>query len=70
MSCILVEKGTPGFGVGKVEEKMGIHASETAELIFDNCRVPKENLVGKKEKDLGLPCRRWMAQESAWAPRP
>ncbi len=50
MSCILVEKGTPGFTSGKVEEKMGIHASETAELIFDNCRVPKENLVGKEGK--------------------
>lgn len=54
MSCILVEKGTPGFGVGKVEEKMGIHASETAELIFDNCRVPKENLVGKEGKGFGI----------------
>lgn len=48
LSCILVEKGTPGFTVGKIENKMGIHGSETAELIFDQCRVPKENLVGKK----------------------
>ncbi|MBE5955204.1 MAG: acyl-CoA dehydrogenase [Lachnospiraceae bacterium] len=48
LSCILVEKGTPGFSVGKIEEKMGIHGSETVELIFDNCRVPKENLVGKE----------------------
>lgn len=48
LSCILVEKDTPGFSVGKIEEKMGIHGSETAELIFDNCRVPKENLVGKE----------------------
>lgn len=48
LSCILVEKGTPGFTVGKIENKMGIHASETAELIFDQCRVPKENLVGKE----------------------
>ena len=48
LSCLLVEKGTPGFSVGKIEEKMGIHGSETVELIFDNCRVPKENLVGKE----------------------
>lgn len=48
LSCILVEKGTPGFSVGKIENKMGIHGSETAELIFDQCRVPKENLVGKE----------------------
>lgn len=48
LSCILIEKGTPGFTVGKIENKMGIHGSETAELIFDQCRVPKENLVGKE----------------------
>ena len=48
LSCILVEKGTPGFSVGKIEEKMGIHGSETAELIFEDCRVPKENLIGKE----------------------
>lgn len=50
LSCILVEKGTPGFTIGKIEEKMGIHGSETVELIFDNCRVPKENLIGKEGK--------------------
>ena len=48
LSCYLVEKGTPGFTVGKIENKMGIHGSETAELIFGQCRVPKENLVGKE----------------------
>lgn len=47
-SCIVVEKGTPGFSIGKIEEKMGLHGSETAELIFDNCRVPKANLVGEE----------------------
>lgn len=50
MSCIIVEKGTPGFSVGKIESKMGLHGSETAELIFDNCRVPKENLLGVEGK--------------------
>lgn len=50
LSAIVVPKGTPGFSVGKIEDKMGIRASETVELIFDNCRVPKENLVGKEGK--------------------
>ena len=44
----IVEKGTPGFTIGKKEEKMGIRASATSELIFENCRVPKENLFGKE----------------------
>ncbi|WP_308008209.1 acryloyl-CoA reductase [uncultured Fusobacterium sp.] len=54
MSCIIVEKETPGFSIGKIEEKMGIHGSETVELIFDNCRVPKENLVGKEGKGFNI----------------
>ncbi|SHI40364.1 Acyl-CoA dehydrogenase [Dethiosulfatibacter aminovorans DSM 17477] len=54
LSCIIVEKGTPGFTIGKIEEKMGIHGSETVELIFDNCRVPKENLVGKEGKGFNI----------------
>lgn len=44
----IVEMGTPGFTLGKKEEKMGIRASATTELIFDNCRIPKENLLGKE----------------------
>ncbi len=46
-SAFVVEKGTPGFSFGKKENKMGIRASATTELIFDNCRVPKDNLIGK-----------------------
>lgn len=48
MSCIIVERGTPGFSIGKIEEKMGLHGSQTAELVFDNCRIPRENLVGEE----------------------
>jgi acyl-CoA dehydrogenase len=44
--AFVVEKGTPGFRVGKIEEKMGLRASETAELILENCRVPAANLLG------------------------
>lgn len=45
----VVEKGTPGFYPGRIEEKMGLRASETAELIFEECRVPVENLLGSEE---------------------
>jgi alkylation response protein AidB-like acyl-CoA dehydrogenase len=47
-SAFIVEKGMPGFSFGKKENKMGIRASSTRELIFDNCRVPKENIIGKE----------------------
>lgn len=47
-SAFIVEKGTPGFTFGKKEKKMGIRASATRELIFDNCRIPKENILGKQ----------------------
>jgi butyryl-CoA dehydrogenase len=47
-SAFIVEKGTPGFTFGKKENKMGIRASSTTELIFNNCRIPKENLVAKE----------------------
>lgn len=47
-SAFIVEKGTPGFSFGKKEHKMGIRASSTRELIFDNCRIPKENILGKE----------------------
>jgi alkylation response protein AidB-like acyl-CoA dehydrogenase len=47
-SVLIVEKGTPGFTFGKKEDKMGIRASATRELIFENCRVPAENLIGRE----------------------
>ncbi len=46
-SAFIVEKGTPGFSFGKKENKMGIRASSTRELIFENCRIPKENIIAK-----------------------
>ncbi|MEW5952769.1 MAG: acyl-CoA dehydrogenase [Bacillota bacterium] len=45
-AAFIVEKGTPGFTFGKKEHKLGIRASATYELVFENCRVPKENLLG------------------------
>ncbi len=54
MSAFIVEKGMKGFSTGKIEDKMGIRCSETAELFFDDCRVPKANLVGQEGKGFGI----------------
>ncbi len=51
--AFVVEKGTPGFSVGKIEKKMGLRASETAELILEGCRVPDANALGRNEGFLG-----------------
>ncbi|WP_116042436.1 acyl-CoA dehydrogenase family protein [Amycolatopsis palatopharyngis] len=51
IKSFVVEKGTPGFEVERVEHKLGIRASDTAVLRFENCRVPKENLLGSPEID-------------------
>ncbi len=48
MSAFIIEKGTPGFKSGKKENKLGMRASETAELIFENCRVHKDQMLGKE----------------------
>ncbi len=48
ISSFIVEKGTPGFRAGRKEEKMGIRGSVTSALFFEDCRVPKENLLGKE----------------------
>jgi len=48
ISAFIIEKGVPGFSFGKKEAKMGIRSSPTMELVFDNCRIPKGNLLGKE----------------------
>ena len=48
ISAFIVEKDTPGFTIGKQEHKLGIRGSSTCELIFENCKIPKENLLGKE----------------------
>ena len=50
ISAFIVEKGTPGFTFGKKEKKMGIRGSATYELIFQDCKIPKENLLGERGK--------------------
>ena len=48
ISAFIVERGAPGFRVGGLEDKLGVRASTTAELFFENCAVPKENLIGRE----------------------
>lgn len=50
ISAFIVEKGTPGFSIGKLEHKLGIRSSSTAELIFEDCKIPKENILGEEGK--------------------
>ncbi|MDZ4165573.1 MAG: acyl-CoA dehydrogenase family protein [Smithellaceae bacterium] len=47
-SAFILEKDTPGFTIGRSEDKMGLRSSNTVELLFDNCRIPRENLLGKE----------------------
>lgn len=54
ISAFILEKGFKGFSTGKVEDKLGIRASSTTELIFEDCIVPKENLIGQEGKGFGI----------------
>ena len=54
ISAFIVEKGTPGFSFGVKEKKMGIRGSSTYELIFTDCRIPKENLLGQQGKGFNI----------------
>jgi alkylation response protein AidB-like acyl-CoA dehydrogenase len=48
ISAFIVEADAPGFSIGRMEEKMGLHASNTGELLFDDCRIPVDNLLGQE----------------------
>ena len=52
ISAFIVESNTPGYSVGKLEHKMGIHGSSTAELVFENCKIPKANQLGESGRGL------------------
>jgi len=54
ITAFIVEKEFPGFSIGKIEDKLGIRASSTGELIFENCIVPKENMLGKEGRGFGI----------------
>ena len=63
MSAIVVDRNTPGFSVGKLENKMGLRGANVSELIFQDCRVPKSNLLGKEGEAIPIrpPSRAAMA---------
>lgn len=50
VTAFIIEKGTPGFRIGKLEKKLGIRSSSTTELVFENCEIPKENMLGELNK--------------------
>jgi len=54
ITAFIVEKGTPGFSVGKEENKLGIRGSSTTELVFDNCQIPSANLLGEQGRGLRI----------------
>jgi alkylation response protein AidB-like acyl-CoA dehydrogenase len=54
LSLLIVEKGTPGFSIGQPLKKMGMHGSPTAEIFFNDCRVPVENLVRGENQAVGI----------------
>ena len=53
-TCFIIEKGFEGFKIGKKEDKLGIRSSDTCTLILDNCKVPKENVLGEVGKGFGV----------------
>ena len=57
ISAFIVDKGTPGFSVGKLEKKMGLHPASAAELVFDNCKVPAQNLLGEEGQGFRIALR-------------
>src|SRR5947209_15470300 len=64
----VVPRGTPGFVVGRIEEKMGLRASQTAELIFENCRIPKDHLLSGREQSKKAGCKAAMGTLDARRP--
>jgi len=54
ISTLIIEKGTPGFSFGTMEEKLGLRGDPTGELIFNDCRVPKENLLGQEDEGMKI----------------
>jgi alkylation response protein AidB-like acyl-CoA dehydrogenase len=57
ISAFIIDRDTPGFSVGKLEKKMGLHPASAAELVFDNCRVPAANLLGEEGKGFKVALR-------------
>ena len=69
ITAFVVERGTPGFTVGKKEDKLGIRASSTCELLFEDCRVPRRNVLGESARATRSRSRRSTKDASASARR-
>ncbi len=54
ISAFIAEKGDPGLSVGKIEHKLGIHTSSTCEIVLENCRLPKDRLLGERDHGFGI----------------
>jgi butyryl-CoA dehydrogenase len=54
ISAFIIEKGTPGFSVGTKENKLGLRGSDTCEIVFEDCRIPHENLLGREGQGFGI----------------
>ena len=70
ISMFLVEKDTPGFRVGKALNKSGWLCSDTAELVFENCRIPAGNLLGEENKGFYQIMRNFQNERRSWVLRP
>jgi len=69
MSAFLVEKDSPGFSVGKVEHKMGIRGSQTTELVFTDCEVPAQSLLGREGEGFKIAMATLTAPDLVLLPR-
>src|SRR5439155_1722549 len=67
ISAFVVEKGTPGFTVTKTEDKLGIRASDTAELVFDGCRVPAANRLGEEGQGFRIAAAMASSRSTRWS---
>ena len=65
ISAFIVPTATPGYTVARIEDKIGQHASDTAQIIFDDCRVPAANLLGDEGQGLKIALSAWRAAASA-----
>jgi hypothetical protein len=65
MSAFIVPTSAPGYVVARLEDKLGQHSSDTAQINFDNCRIPAENLIGAEGEGYKIALSRWKAGASA-----
>ena len=69
LSLFHVKKGTPGFSIGKIENKMGIRAAQVSELVFENCEIPESSLIGEEGQGFKLAMKARQNRRSGSGPR-